>query len=210
MTEGYSLRRTGARRPSKVLVIVCEGKKTEPLYFQGFRVWRSGLAIWTPGSKSTDPVGLVKSAQTQIGRYDLDFEGGDRLWCVFDADHHTDKEIKKAAALAKRHDIGIALSVPCFELWYLLHHQYIDSPMSSDDVIRTLGRYIPAYQKTKECSASLRDKIDAAIRNAKRLNALHEKRGQDLLSVNCNPSTQVYRIVDYISSVQGRDGGVPP
>jgi hypothetical protein len=45
----------------------------------------------------------------------------DETWVVCDVDAH--HGLNDALALAKSNEIQVALSDPCFELWYLLHRQ---------------------------------------------------------------------------------------
>lgn len=44
-----------------------------------------------------------------------------QVWCLFDRDQHED--IPAAFAKAKREELHVAYSHPCFELWRLLHYQ---------------------------------------------------------------------------------------
>lgn len=62
----YRKRKTGKRTPRKVFVVVCEGEKTERIYFKRYRTRYSNLSIETPNSKSTDPKNLTEFAKNQI------------------------------------------------------------------------------------------------------------------------------------------------
>ncbi|MEV6838774.1 RloB family protein [Streptomyces sp. NPDC051133] len=44
-----------------------------------------------------------------------------QVWCLFDRDEHED--IPTAFARARREELHVAYSHPCFELWRLLHYQ---------------------------------------------------------------------------------------
>lgn len=197
MVKGYKNRRTNVKEPKQTLVIVCEGQKTEPTYFENYRERNSGLIIFIPNSTVTDPENLTKLAKNQIRKYDLDISNGDQVWCVFDADHHTDQEIQQAKQIAGE-EVNICLSNPSFELWYLLHFCYYDSRISNTDLINKLKQHIPNYQKNKNYFSELFAKRPDAIKFAKRLNQKHENEGTELLSTNSNPSTQVFRLVEYI------------
>lgn len=193
--KGYSRRRIGNRRPYQILVIVCEGQKTERNYFNNYRGQKNGLRIKTPNSRVTDPINLVKFAKGQLKG--LDIGEGDQVWCVFDTDHHTTQEIQQAKRLAGE-DINICLSNPSFELWYLLHFLYYDSRISNHDLIHKLRDHIPGYSKNENYFSQLLEKRQDAINHAKRLNQLHERNHVELLSTNSNPSTQVFKLVEYI------------
>jgi len=197
MVKGYRSRRSNVREQRTTLVIVCEGQKTERIYFGEYKQRNSGLIIQIPNSTVTDPENLVKIALYQIKKYDLDLSNGDSVWCVFDADHHSDDEIQKAMRKAEG-KVNICLSNPSFELWYLLHFLYYDSRISNYDLIHKLREHIPNYSKNENYFSQLLEKRQDAINHAKRLNQLHERNHVELLSTNSNPSTQVFKLVEYI------------
>lgn len=119
--SGYKRRKSRIRIPRKVFIIVCEGEKTERIYFNRYRKRYSNLRIETPNSKFTDPVNLAKFAKEQIKKGDLDLKNGDAIWCVFDCDENTNEDMSRACRTAGK-DIKICLSNPSFELWFLLHY----------------------------------------------------------------------------------------
>lgn len=62
-----------------------------------------------------------------------------RLAKLFDGKlKNDDKQLIRFQAIA---------SVPCFELWLLLHHEMIEAPLHRDDVMGRLKRYMPGYKK---------------------------------------------------------------
>ena len=200
MLKGYHTRKIGKRNPLRIIVIVCEGRKTEPMYFNRYRQRNSGLKIETLNSGDTDPKSLVEFALRQVNRYDLDLESGDQVWCVFDVDHNNEESLMEAKRIAGN-QVNIALSNPCFELWYLLHFHYSDAPHSTGDVIRELKSHIQTYDKTKDCFDLLLTKRTSAIKNANLLKKKHIQKGIELISLKSNPSTQVCDLVDYILDV---------
>lgn len=200
MTNGYDKRKSGNRKPYRILVIVCEGQKTEPIYFNHYRERNSGLKIITPNSKVTDPEGLVRFALSQIPKHDVDPSNGDQVWCVFDADSNTEENFNKAIQLAGD-KVNLCLSNPCFEIWYLLHFCYFDRRITTSDLQKKIEEHISQYEKTKDCFNLILSKRDAAIKNAKRLEEKHEAASIALLSLKSNPSTQVFKLVKYILEV---------
>jgi len=58
-------RKQGTRVPRKAYVIVCEGEKTERIYFNRYKSRYSNLKIETPNSKCTDPKNLAKFASVE-------------------------------------------------------------------------------------------------------------------------------------------------
>lgn len=201
MADGYSKRKSNTRTVYRTFVIVCEGQKTERIYFNRYRQRNSGLCIRTPNSKVTDPMGLVKFALSQIPKYGLDLSDGDMIWCVFDVDNNTNENIEKAKALAKNENIELCLSNPCFELWYLLHFCYFSTYIATNDLQSKLKAHIANYDKTKDYFDILLSKRDAAIRHSKTLKQKHDAEGIDLLRFHSNPSTQVFQLVEYILKI---------
>lgn len=190
-------RKQGTRVPRKVYVIVCEGEKTERIYFNRYKSRYSNLKIETPNSKCTDPKNLAKFARKQIEKKGLNFRNGDNIWCVFDCDENTNEDISQACKIAKN-DVKICLSNPNFEFWFLLHYEFIVTRLERSEVIEKLKKHIPNYSKNTDIFDNLLNERSVAINNAKKLNKLHGKNNIELISVESNPSTQVYRIVEEI------------
>jgi hypothetical protein len=195
-------RKGGKKIPRKVFIIVCEGEKTEPIYFKMYKTRYSNLRIETPNSKSTDPINLTEFAKKQINKYDLDLKNGDGIWCVFDCDENTNEDITRAINIAGD-EIKIILSNPNFELWFLLHFMFHVTRIDRSEVIVKLKEYIPNYKKNIDIFNMLLDKRPKAIENAKKLNKIHRKNGIELISVESNPSTQVYSVIEEILKITG-------
>ena len=104
---------------------------------------------------------------------------------------------------AKLHAIT---SVPCFEVWILLHFTYTTHAFSAagDDsncalVIDALDRKgrIPGYEKGSEgIFEAISHKLEKAIRNAEKLEDFHKTSQTD------NPSTKVHHLVQYLKSLK--------
>ena len=138
--KGGKKGRRSLRLPPKPLtLIICEGFKTEPLYFKGLRASK-GIpetrirVVTSRECNGTDPLTLVKCAKSTLREIkkleELEY---DQIWVVFDHDDH--ETIKQAMDMAKGNDFNVAFSNPCFELWYLLHFDrhtaHIHSPNNS-------------------------------------------------------------------------------
>lgn len=186
----------------KVFVIVCEGSETEPIYFGRYRRINrySNLRIEIPNKKCTDPKNLVKFSLEQIDKYQLDLKGGDVIWCAFDWDNRLQEDISTAHIKAKN-VVKICFSNPSFELWYLLHFEYYCSKLSNDELIKKLKTHIPQYNKSRDYYDQLESRREDAIRYAKMLNDKHERDGTDLMNINSNPSTQVFKIVEELLKI---------
>jgi hypothetical protein len=121
-------RRTARRDPYAKVLIVCEGEKTEPHYFQDLRnhYGLNTANIEVCGECGSDPNSVLQFAKQ---RYREEKDAGDafdQVFCVLDKDTHTNyDEALRAIATVTPRDTFIAMnSVPCFEYWLLLHYVY--------------------------------------------------------------------------------------
>lgn len=197
-------RTVAKRNPFNFCVIVCEGTETEPKYFHRLNERFSGLKMKMPRSQITDPEGLVRTALGLIGKHDLDLQGGDQLWCVFDADGNSEDAIQRAVDMAAG-NVRFAFSNPCFELWFLLHFEYYAARIDRAELMKRLKRHIPNYRKTSDVHDLLKDKKNVAIKSAVKLEQLHGLNGTRILSLGSNPSTQVHELVQEIERVKTRN-----
>jgi hypothetical protein len=108
----------------------------------------------------------------------------ERVYAVFDRDDH--QSYFDALSLAQSLDnkyrnelketvrFFAVASVPCFELWLLLHFQDIKSALHRDDVFRRLKKYLPRYEKgMRGVFALTRDGRDVASARATALATCH-------------------------------------
>ncbi len=144
-------------------LIVCEGEKTEPFYFENFRV--PSVVIKVDGL-GMNTISLVREAikQLSLAQYD-------QTWCVFDKDDFPDENFNTALSLARRHGIKTAYSNQSFELWYVLHFGYMQNAITRNDYMKILDRKLRhKYEKnSKNIYQELLDKQMTAIQNAVRL-----------------------------------------
>jgi hypothetical protein len=201
MRKWYHTRRKGIKKPKRQVRIVCEGKKAEKEYFIGLMEWGGGVKIIAIHGGCTDPMGIVKYAEERMDKWSINLDEGDEVWCVFDVDESTTQILSDVYAHAKTKNIKIALSNPCFELWFLLHYKPIFSQISRQDVIKELKILIKGYKKDQNINHLLKDKLSTAISNAKKLNEVHKKSSVPLISKESNPSTQVFELVKFIQEL---------
>ncbi|GJO37392.1 hypothetical protein NJB1604_02090 [Mycobacterium marinum] len=120
----------------------------------------------------------------------------DEYWCVFDVDQHSG--LMDALTLAAHNDIKAALSNPCLELWFLLHHQrqtaYIDRK-----AVQKLA-YAKMGCRKNRMNESVLDVLvgnhDEAMRLAQALDQWHA--GNDTKPPDNNPSTNVWELTQTI------------
>lgn len=199
-------RRKGpTREPYDVVLIVCEGEKTEPEYFEGLKkaCRLSGANIKVVPGDGNDPVSIVKHAlgESRKGSYD-------RLFCVFDRDGHVNYQealdLVANSSLGKRGKLEAIASLPCFELWVLLHFVYSAAPFmktgnksACDKVIDVLHEHLPQYQKAmRGVFEQLEPHTTRAVTHAERL-AQH-----NVDTASENPATRVHELVRYLRELK--------
>lgn len=187
------------------VLIVCEGEKSEPYYLKALRK-SLGLhpanVVIADKKSGLDPKSLVEYALEELKK-DSDFN---HVFCVFDRDKHRTYDAAVDKIRSKRLKGGTTLhpiiSIPCFEVWILLHFTYTTAPFqaAADDsncalAVRELRREgrIPGYEKGIANVFDLTvDNIDTAILRAKQLEQFHLTSGVD------NPSTKMYQLVEHL------------
>lgn len=188
---GYSPRKVATRDVRKRFLIVCEGEKTEPNYFRSFRVPKNVVDIQGVGR---NPSQLVKKVKHLESKGDDDY---DEIWCVFDRDSWTIEDFNSAISSAKAQGFKVAYSNEAFELWYLLHFEYLNTGISRVNYISKLSSLLgQEYQKNSETIYDeLLDKQHIAIRNATNLLEQYDV----CIPSADNPSTTVHNLVNALN-----------
>lgn len=145
-------RHNGQRGPARQrILIVCEGKKTEPAYFRAFHL--SNVTIEGVGMNTQS---LVQRAVELRDAALRERRGYDAIWCVFDRDSFPADVFNQALALAQRNNFGVTYSNEAFELWYLLHFHYYQHASSRKQYEHLLSTLLThPYQKiARRCTMS--------------------------------------------------------
>lgn len=205
-----NLARKKAKRASyaKVL-IVCEGEKTEPNYFEALKdhLALNSANIYVTGECGSSPVSIVGYAMQRYRDEQRAGDSFDKVFCVFDRDtHNTYQRALDKIATAKPKDTFVAItSVPCFEYWLLLHFEYTTAPFhaagtksAGDRVVDKLRKYIPDYQKGDgSVFAQLIDQLPRAKAHASKALIDADANNSD------NPITHVHELVEYLQNIKG-------
>lgn len=207
MRQARRLERKAGRKPTYPRVLmVCEGSKTEPFYLEGIRTHaRIPTAHWTvlPSALGTGPEKVVEYAEV-LARSGA---GWDEVYCVFDRDEHAHyrEAVTRAAALDGRiRARGAASSVrfvaipsvPCFELWFLLHFEAVTRGLERDEAQRNLKKHMPEYDKNlPDMFSRTKERLETAYRNASAARARRTEAGND------NPSTDVDVLVERLFEI---------
>lgn len=130
----------------------------------------------------------------------LYLQDDDVAYCVFDTDINPNKNkiIEEAIRLAMKNHIKIITSSPCIELWFLLHYDYTTANMSSESVIKRLKKFYPQYEKNVNIYPDIIENLDTAIKRAKKLEKYQLDNNRRIGTVEANPNTELYKIVEYL------------
>lgn len=202
---------TGSRPLQQNILIVCEGEQTEPNYFRAIIDFHRLNTVVL----QVDVLGAGRSTLS-LTDYALDQQkkGSDRysqIWCVFDKDDFKADAFDNAIARAEGHSVlHVAWSNEAFELWYVLHFQYLDAAPGYaagpardyykarlTDLLRPLGR--TKYEKNDPTLYALlgSQRLRTAISFARRLQAFHAA------ETPCHrriPATMVHELVGLLLS----------
>ncbi len=219
-TAAAIARQKQQRSEGKRFLIVCEGMKTEPYYFEELckahqlRTLRVRIAPGADGSSPDKVLDYAKKLFEEDSQ--LGTDRFDQVFCVIDRDQHDtfDSTIQRIKALATVGKPFVAISsVPCFEYWLLLHFTYSRQPFHAtgkksvcEAVILKLreqpgfGIYAKAQKNTYSL---LKDRTEIAVKHALRAEMDAERTCQD------NPSTSVHHLVrelKQLAKTHGRKG----
>lgn len=199
---GASLRRrVGNRSPKKRVAVVCEGKKTEPDYLRLVnRKSNSALVeLVIVDEPATTPKQLVTRAcevkrESARNRRKTGDPNSmiDEVWCVFDVDEHL--LIKEARQQAAANGIGLCVSNPAIEIWFLFHFAPQSAYLERGDALTNLKSFVPDYEKGKVNLSSFEGCYDVAKHQAQKMDEKHEKDGNAF--PNNNPSSNVWELID--------------
>jgi hypothetical protein len=184
-------------------LIVCEGKQTEPNYFNGLRrkinekygnkvdVLIPNIEVKGTGRNTLD---LVRYTEKFVN-YANKVYG--QVWVVFDKDDYSDEQFESAI---RNCNYRVAWSNPNFELWLLSHLKRVNRYISKDDILdeldkefkkNGLGEYHKNDYKIFE-KVTCGGKLDVAIKNCEYMESLN-KEGQ---ASKRNPMTKIYKVVE--------------
>ena len=201
-------RRKAFKEPRKSILIVCEGSKTEPIYFKSLKdQLRLAMIDVEIVGEGAAPITVVNSAinlreeRKCIAKKSLTKAGYEIIYCVFDVEAPTPHgSLTNAIGMAHAHNLEVILSNPCFEYWYILHFRKTSAPFnSSQDVKSALREEHPAYNESDTTIFDvIYPKTGKAIKHSKEV--LNEQHNDPEDLRNCNPSTHVHKIVEYLQN----------
>jgi hypothetical protein len=185
--RSYSPRKVGTRELRQRFLIVCEGEKTEPNYFRSFRV--PGLVVKGVGE---NPSRLVKTTQEYNQKDEYD-----QIWCVFDRDDWRTQDFNNAIKKAKTLKFRVAYSNEAFELWYVLHFEFLNTGIPRSQYIQKISSALgQQYQKNSTTIYNdLLNKQDTALKHATKLLSQYDPHEP----AKDNPATTVHLLVQELN-----------
>src|SRR3989338_5356038 len=134
------LKRKFAIRSAKPrILIVCEGTKTEPNYFKSFPITSVEVIVDACGYNTKSLVGLAKEKSNRAKAEKLPYE---QVWCVFDRDSFAKEHFNTAIQMAEANQFKAAYSNEAFELWYILHFEYLIAGLNRDQYKAKLTQHL--------------------------------------------------------------------
>jgi len=203
-------RKEASKEPRKSVLIVCEGEKTEPIYFNSLKSnLRLAIVEVEIVGEGAAPINVVDRAielreeRKQLARKSITKAAYEVVYCVIDVEAPMPHEsLARAIDKAKGNKLDVILSNPCFEYWYILHFRKTSAPFNrSQDAKAALRREHPAYNESDTTIFNVvYPKTSDAIKHSKDVLKEQHNEAEDLR--DCNPSTHVHKIVEYLHIAQ--------
>jgi D-mannonate dehydratase len=184
-----------------VIRIYTEGEKTEPNYFNAIknelRLNEIDIKVHGMGYNTMPLVEWVVDEKNSVKDIDEDTD----WWVVFDKDNFSifDQAIEKAIS----EGIKVAYSNECFELWFILHFDFLNTAIGREKYYEKLTHLL-SRKYDKNISGIydfIKDKEGVAIRNARKLEEEHDREGVHLFSKR-DPSTTVYKLIEQLRALK--------
>lgn len=183
-------------------LIVTEGTKTEPQYFEALRDHinkneknRIQLEIIGTGKNTR---GLFEYARDLVSKSP---NGYSHVWLVYDKDDFPDDRFNVTVSLCENYSIkdGVTYhaiwSNECIELWFLLHFSYMQSDLHRFEYFPKLTECLAQYGEYRKNREDMFDillpNLDIAIENAVKLSDEHKGR----TPADSAPCTKMYELM---------------
>ena len=203
-----------ARPQREKILIVCEGKNTEPSYFKQFRSSTTTIETVKIVGEGYNTLSLVERAEYLHNETYSDYQ----VWCVFDADPKPDNphqliNFNNAIKKAKSLGYNVAYSHQAFEYWIILHfedHQggAMDRHLYYDKINKYLAAINPKVVYNKDNKIITADifnilsAIDPKTGKSRqemaieRANKIYDNKGDNSNPAKEESSTTVFKLVN--------------
>lgn len=185
---------------------MCEGQKTEPNYFKslGSKLPRHLVVVEIYG-QGFNTVSLVESAIDLKSKRVQDklLPDYDEVYVVFDKDDFSNELFNNAVKFATANDLIPTYSNEAFELWYVLHFQYLDAEIGRKEYQKMLERELGKYEKNSpNMYEILQDQGDENLA-IKRAAKLLKEKGQGNPAKE-KPTTKVHELVNKLNQFKSK------
>jgi hypothetical protein len=202
-------RKRNTKSKRNYFLIVCEGEKTEPNYFESLKndLPKGVLTSCRIDIEGTgrNTLSLVEEALKIKDRLENETSLSiDKIWVVFDKDSFEPENFNEAINLCKNYspEIGCAWTNEAFELWYLLHFHYYNSAINrnqyqkliEENLKPKIGEHFKYQKNSSKMYNDLKENgnLELAIKFASKLEKEFDGR---LDYANQNPCTKVHHLV---------------
>lgn len=177
-------RSSGNRQERRTVLIVTNGERTEVDYFEALKnePWVTAAKVMVKFEAGAPGAVVNRTAKIR------DDSGYDEGWSVCDVDEF---DVTAATESAVSQSVGLALSVPSFEVWLILHvAKSCPAFNTATQVGAYLRRFVARWDKTRLDFEDFRAGVTEAVTFAKRLGE----------PPKANPSTSVWRLVESLGA----------
>ncbi|GAA0434276.1 RloB family protein [Virgibacillus sp. AGTR] len=129
----------------KSILLVCEGKETEVIYFERLKQLLNlpNVTIKVDGTGKSG-ISLLNTASGKVSNSKKNF---DSVWIIFDKDNLPRDQLELTFKKAEERNIGVGFTNLCFETWLLLHFEFLNGEY---DLTKTkLHKKMSDYLKVK-------------------------------------------------------------
>lgn len=187
-------------------LIVCEDAKSSRLYLEAFPFDRAIVQVATEGGcgETLSVVNRGLALRAEALKAGTPFV---ETYCVIDRDDHPEDRYRSAFEVANQfNDLHVIWANEAFELWYLLHFQYLDAGLRRDLINEKLSeRLESSYDKA---DASIYERLlsrqSVAIKNADSLKKEHAASAKPWFE---NPSTNIQDLVRLLNQLAALNQG---
>jgi hypothetical protein len=202
-------RRLDTRGERQRVLIVCEGEKTEPNYFESFKhdlpPHVVQLDVYGEGANT---LSLIKRAQNIRDKRVFGDYPFDQVWVVFDRDSFDPADFDNAIHKADSDGMRCAWSNEAFELWYILHFEFRNTGMCRTEYQGRLDTFLgETYRKNAPDMYQKLSRLGNQIQAVAWAKTLHnEFQATGIPPSRSNPSTTVFQLVEQLNSFKTSDG----
>ena len=193
--------------------IFCEGEKTEPNYFKGFKTHiesnpiYKNLVLIEIEPCGAETMSVLSQAEEYVKKNKLK-EG--QIWCIYDKDSFPSRRFngvyERIVSLNKQDgpiQYHAAWSNECIEFWFILHFSYYTSNNNREEYIKYLNKQF-VQRKLSKYTKNMDNIFDIlleygnpklAIKYAKKIITDNQNKTPAMIT----PGTKVYELVEELA-----------